>query len=1689
MKKTRRGLALLLALVLSLSFATFAPIASAAPSDGELTYMLTENFETNLSYEWPWTLSPGAWEIRADENDRMWTNNRINQSLANGTGDNTSRTATYTASGTGARAARLHLIDPIKSDYRINVKFDWYPSTINAANNGGILGFKDSSTQDGSIEEFWTKYITFAVQPTGIYYKIGSLTSDTVENTSPPIQGTNNEMKADKPGVTLINSAFNQWYTVNVDINFRNNTLDLLVTSLDGLTTYTSVVDAPFLADGETADGTFRSFSFMGNYTSGNWTTRIDNVVLSAYSACPKPVISDITGANPRTGSFGMNIGAYAPMFPAANVSFNVYATNNATGVEVLAGTANAVGAGTFTVPRGNAEYSVTAEAIVDGVVSGRSAPLTLSMNEAGLTAPAALVTSATIIPSNGSYALSWAAATGDDPAVDSYMVYRAWYENGPYELIATVAGTSYTDTNIRLSSNLRTYYKFVSMSPGGISGMSAAFYPTSIDAPIVTPGKDRALSAVYLGGDKGAEINVSATGPDGQELTSGVYLSWRWYGADEALNTTFSVYRKDTGDWNLLASGLTLTNMVDPAGNQYSLYKVVGTGDAAQNLVVRDTVVWEDFFLKLQVYKPAAQFMTLGSAAGEYANYEANDSLLGDLDGDGTMDLVIKWAPTNAQDSSRTNLETGTTFYDGYKVNWQTGETQLLWRVNLGRGVRSGAHYSQFGVEDFAGLGYAQVIVLGAQGTTAYKSLDGTDKTLVKTGHVIDENHASVPINGPGGITQIVAIDGKTGEIIDHTAHIKNTKSGSNDNAKSRENAIVAWIDGHDQAPVFVTGSQYSMAETSSGYHGRPIAYRLKDGKLTAQQGTGEVGSGNGNHQMMGVDINGDGKDEILMGGAIYNSDLTFRMGSANHKWTNGTNFYPTIAHGDAMHIGNWVPDDVMADLLGITVEAFKAQTNGKPRLYSLQVIEGGSQAIHLFVRDLLTGTIVAGYQANGDMGRGLAIDAFPTYRGAEFWGSKVAHDSFGNWDTRVAGSYAMEFPGIELGRPITAAVTRYGNLTKIAELSGSMNFSIFWDGDLLKEMQDHTFLEAGGYRPISTNITKMDWVHGKEITLFETTEAFTINGTKGNPNYQGDFLGDWREETILRDAFDQNFMRVYQSTIQSDYVLPWLYEDQLYKSSTLAQETVYNQPSNPGFLPSLDVITARDVAQVVANTDAVEISYTPANDGFYGNGAVRHQLWRRTGESNLDAIDLTPKGTLSNTMSLALKAIGYAPIVTVSGTQNLIDTTAEPSTQYSYIVMGVAQNGQLSYVPDSALTITTPALVIKPEILSVDFNGFTNLVNKNAAKVPVTVTAVNPDSADIYVGLFVDDVLVASAKTVDGAAVLNVAAFNTSSDAVVLKAWFADADPSASASIPVKQLPANIWAPEVNASSPAGKTEVLFAEAISLTSTAAVTIDGAAAAGFAADGTKLTITGEAEEGDIIVMKGVKYPALYPSYSFTFTIICPEMSPPPSAPYEDFEESPYLVTGANGGSAIGNNGANMTYGVEDGAIVVTTGANSVTGARAARLNFSTVSAGAEGIVNVTFDWNSTNPTTNLNSGLLIFEDADNARMFTLIANNGQLLYSTENITTYSAVPAGTLITSGLGVWYTVSVTFNFTAKKIDLTITDRANPANITTVAGIDFAGSAASNLKSLLLIGTRAGSNNLTWSSSFDNFFFSNK
>ena len=104
----------------------------------------------------------------------------------------------------------------------------------------------------------------------------------------------------------------------------------------------------------------------------------------------------------------------------------------------------------------------------------------------------------------------------------------------------------------------------------------------------------------------------------------------------------------------------------------------------------------WAEGHYDLPLQKPADGV----TPKGEAYTYSANDVSVGDVDGDGQYEYVVKWDPSNSKDVSQRGY-TGSVYLDTYEL-----DGTLLNRLDLGVNIRAGAHYTQFLVYDFDGDG-----------------------------------------------------------------------------------------------------------------------------------------------------------------------------------------------------------------------------------------------------------------------------------------------------------------------------------------------------------------------------------------------------------------------------------------------------------------------------------------------------------------------------------------------------------------------------------------------------------------------------------------------------------------------------------------------------------------------------------------------------------------------------------------------------------------------------------------------------------------------------------------------------------------------------------------------------------------------------------------------------------------------
>ncbi|HEX6972062.1 MAG TPA: rhamnogalacturonan lyase [Limnochordia bacterium] len=570
----------------------------------------------------------------------------------------------------------------------------------------------------------------------------------------------------------------------------------------------------------------------------------------------------------------------------------------------------------------------------------------------------------------------------------------------------------------------------------------------------------DRGLVAVAVGG--------------------GAFVSWRLLGTDPAA-IAFNLYRdgERVNDAPLIGG----TNYLDPRGtpqSQYTVRPVIGGAEGEGSAPVS---VWRHPYLEIPLDRPEGGV----TPDGVRYTYSANDASVGDLDGDGQYEIVLKWDPSNSKDNAHDGY-TGPVYLDAYRL-----DGQRLWRIDLGLNVRAGAHYTPFIVYDLDGDGRAELAVRTADGT-----VDGRGR-VIGDPTADYRNARGRVLEGPEFLT---VFDGETGQarvsIPFEPARGRVSDWGDDyGNRVDRFLAGVAYLDGERPSLIM-----------SRGYYAKTVivAFDLRGGRLVRRWTFSSEDPGNaayrgqGNHSLSVADVDGDGRDEIIFGAMVVDDD--------------GRGLYATgWGHGDALHVGDLDPT--------------------RPGLEVWQVHESRTSPYGASLRDAQSGAIIWGVHTGRDTGRGMAADIDPRYPGAEMW----AAAGVGLWSAQGE---------------------------KIGSTTPTINFGIWWDGDLLRELLDHDWRPAFGAGV--GKIDKWDPEAQRLVNLVTFDGTFSNNGTKGNPALSADILGDWREEVIWRTE-DSRALRLYTTTAPTAHRIYTLMHDSQYRVAVAWQNVGYNQPPHPSF------------------------------------------------------------------------------------------------------------------------------------------------------------------------------------------------------------------------------------------------------------------------------------------------------------------------------------------------------------------------------------------------------------------------------------------------------------------------------------------------------------------------------------------
>ena len=683
-------------------------------------------------------------------------------------------------------------------------------------------------------------------------------------------------------------------------------------------------------------------------------------------------------------------------------------------------------------------------------------------------------------------------------------------------------------------------------------------------------------------------------------KTTKGVYCSWRIQ-ADEYYDVKYNLYRDGT---KVNAEPLDVSNFTDTSGSESSQYTVKAVLNGVEQQASKAATVFKSNYKEIKIkHDPSLK-----------ATYEPNDACCADVDGDGEVEILMKF--NNKEEGEQLYPKNGPTIngvatkeYSMLACLKQDGT--VLWWVNCGPNMGDFQNNEQNIVGyDWDMDGKAEVVMRLEEGSTVHMA-DGTTYTIGADGKNgtswknYREPKASGSVEwfthyGKEFLWYCEGATGKPYQCIEFP--LKRLEDGETD-------LKAAWGDGYGhRSSKYFFGAPYLDGKHPSIFLGRGIYTRHKfiaydvdpkthDLNVRWKWTNNQPGSpwyGQGYHNYIVADVDWDGRDEIVWGSMVIDD---------NGKGLSTTG----LGHGDAQHIGDFNPY-----IHG--QEMFACNEDNPSNNY----------------RDATTSKIYYRKTDTNDDGRCLAGNFYNDFPGAV---GHSAHDT-----------------------PISTVTNNHVS-TNTNGLS--MNFRIYWDGDLLEECFNDTEVTKPGVG----RIAKMEG-------------AYSNNSTKATPCYQGDIFGDWREEIIERTA--DNNIRIYTTTEPTKWRNYSLWYDHQYRNGMVWQPCGYNQPPHASyFLGELEGITIAPPPLTTTGREEVGSSISKSLDG-------KHALLATTGDATVSVAD------------------GAAPAIFTDNAPSWVQGTAASEcktkdteikyTYYTHTLTGGAFAGSMRLVKQGDGTLVLP-------------------------------------------------------------------------------------------------------------------------------------------------------------------------------------------------------------------------------------------------------------------------------------------------------------------------------------------------------------------------------------------------------------
>lgn len=727
---------------------------------------------------------------------------------------------------------------------------------------------------------------------------------------------------------------------------------------------------------------------------------------------------------------------------------------------------------------------------------------------------------------------------------------------------------------------------------------------------------------------------------PVAVKTSKGILVSWRSLKRD-AVSLGFDVYR---GSTKLTSSPIiTKTNFLDDGGEAGATYTIKATN--GEEFSVK---AWDNMYKTISVNRVPATKDASGALTGRYRPDEIS---IGDVDGDGELEMVIKWLPDNQRDSGKEGKASPT-----YLTCNEMDGTQK-WRINLGHNIRSGNHTMTFLVYDFDGDGKAEMICRTAAGST-----DGTGKYVSEAGasDIQATDNSKTYQNSKGYVTGgeefLTVFNGETGAAMHTIWYCPNRVGGENGGAATingfwgdsysgraeRFNAAVAYLDGLKPTAILQRGYYTQCYIWAVDWDGTRLKTRwlhkgtsktawsvvdaagteLANETTNPVSSTGKSSYGQGVHGISIGDVNGDGFDDICIGSATIGHDGRLLCSTG-------------YGHGDAIHLGDLVPD--------------------RPGLEVMIPHEENSFGYD--VHDATTGEVLFSGTADADTGRGLACDFIPSHRGSEFWSSAKVNQVNNN------NIYACD------------------NGEILCSSKPDTNFRIYWTGDPFDQTFDGRYDSDTG---ISYPRIRAWNTQNKGITTVQEFADYgspqSSNTTKATPCLQADFLGDWREELIMWQ-YESDWssptvkLMVFSTPQETEYKVPCLLEDHQYRMAIAWQNASYNQPPHLSY--SLAESLGIDRATYKTNVVSTAPEATPIEPSKMGTEDIKTPGTDKDAVSGL-SYTAGANGELTNTKGKIRTGNNNEIVITVNE---------------GYVITGIEISGHSnnsSTLADRSITLT---------------------------------------------------------------------------------------------------------------------------------------------------------------------------------------------------------------------------------------------------------------------------------------------------------------------------------------------------------------------------------------------------------------